>query len=140
MSVTMDDSIKRWTAKRKAALVVEIIQGKTTVAEASRAFDMSPSEIEGWVDDAKRGMENALRVGWQVDRVYHSEIYSDHGKHTNWAESYFSRLRRMVQGQHHHVSPRYLHQYATQAAWLEDNRHTSPSRTTSPRRRRLCNA
>lgn len=27
MSVTMDDSIKRWTAKRKTALVVEIIQG-----------------------------------------------------------------------------------------------------------------
>ena len=57
MSVTMDDSIKRWTAKRKTALVVEIIQGKTTVAEASRSFDLSPSEIEGWVDDAKRGMD-----------------------------------------------------------------------------------
>jgi transposase-like protein len=40
MSVTMDDSIKRWTAKRKTALVVEIIQGKTTVAEASRAYDL----------------------------------------------------------------------------------------------------
>ena len=62
MSVTMDDSIKRWTAKRKTALVVAIIQGKTTVAEASRAYDLSPSEIEGWVDDAKRGMENALRA------------------------------------------------------------------------------
>ena len=62
MSVTMDDSIKRWTAKRKTALVIEIIQGKTTVAEASRSFDLSPSEIEGWVDDARRGMENALRA------------------------------------------------------------------------------
>jgi len=62
MSLTMDDGIKRWTAKRKTALVVEIFQGKTTVAEASRAFDLSPSEIEGWVDDAKRGMENALRA------------------------------------------------------------------------------
>ena len=60
--MTMDDGIKRWTAKRKTALVVEIFQGKTTVAEASRAFDLSPSEIEGWVDDAKRGMENALRA------------------------------------------------------------------------------
>ena len=50
------------------------------------------------------------------------QIYSDHGKHTNWVESYFSRLRRMVEGQHHHVSPQYLHQYANQAAWLEDNR------------------
>ncbi len=28
MIVTIDDSIKRWTAKRKTALVVEIIQGK----------------------------------------------------------------------------------------------------------------
>lgn len=42
MSVTMDDSIKRWTAKRKTAQVIEIIQGKTTVAEASRSFDLSP--------------------------------------------------------------------------------------------------
>ncbi|PHP64535.1 transposase [Zhengella mangrovi] len=62
MSVTMDDSIKRWTAKRKTALVVEIIQGKTTVSEASRAYDISPSEIEAWVEDGKRGMENALRT------------------------------------------------------------------------------
>jgi transposase-like protein len=62
MSVTMEDGIKRWTAKRKSALVVEIIQGKTTVAEASRAFDLAPSEIEGWVEDAKKGMENALRA------------------------------------------------------------------------------
>jgi hypothetical protein len=28
MSVTMDDGIKRWTAKQKTALVVEIIQSK----------------------------------------------------------------------------------------------------------------
>jgi transposase-like protein len=62
MSVTMEDSIKRWTAKRKTALVVELIQGKTTVSEASRAHDLSPSEIEAWVEDAKRGMENALRA------------------------------------------------------------------------------
>ncbi|SIR68088.1 Transposase [Aeromonas sp. RU39B] len=58
----MDEEIKRWTAKRKSALVMEIIQGKTTVAEAARAFDLQPSEIEEWVDDAKRGMENALRA------------------------------------------------------------------------------
>ncbi|MFZ9087047.1 MAG: DUF1153 domain-containing protein [Steroidobacteraceae bacterium] len=38
------------------------IQGKTTVAEASRSFDLSPSGIEGRVEDAKRGMENSLRA------------------------------------------------------------------------------
>ena len=62
MSTVMDEEFKRWTAKRKAALVTEIIQGKTTVAEASRAFDLPPSEIEEWVDEGRRGMENALRA------------------------------------------------------------------------------
>lgn len=46
MSELMDEQIKRWTAKHKSALVLEIIQGKTTVAEASRAYDLAPSEIE----------------------------------------------------------------------------------------------
>ena len=58
----MEEDIKRWTARRKAALVLEIIQGKTTVAEASRSFDVSPAEIEAWVEVGKRGMENALRA------------------------------------------------------------------------------
>ncbi|HBK00119.1 MAG TPA: transposase [Delftia acidovorans] len=49
-----DEEIKRWTAKRKSALVMDIIQGKTMVAEASRTHDLMPSEIENWVDDAKR--------------------------------------------------------------------------------------
>lgn len=62
MSMKMEDEIKRWTAKRKSALVLDIMQGKTTVSEASRAYDLSPSELEQWVDDAKRGMENALRA------------------------------------------------------------------------------
>lgn len=54
MSTLMEDDIKRWTAKRKTALVLEIIQGKTTVAEASRAFDLQPSELEQWVEEGNR--------------------------------------------------------------------------------------
>ena len=46
MSIVMDEEIKRWTARRKSALVLEIIQGKTSVSEASRQFDLPPSEIE----------------------------------------------------------------------------------------------
>ncbi|WP_226561866.1 hypothetical protein [Salipiger thiooxidans] len=47
MSVTLDDSIKHWAAKRKTALVIEIIQSKATVSEARRSFDLTPSEIAG---------------------------------------------------------------------------------------------
>ena len=62
MSTVMDEDIKRWTSRRKSALVMEIFQGKTTVAEASRAYDLPPSEIESWMVDARSGMENALRT------------------------------------------------------------------------------
>jgi hypothetical protein len=37
MSMVMDEEIKRWTPKRKSARVLETMQGKTTVSEASRA-------------------------------------------------------------------------------------------------------
>ncbi len=43
-------------------MVLEIIQGKTTVAEVSRQFDLTPSEIEDWIDQGKSGMENALKA------------------------------------------------------------------------------
>jgi transposase-like protein len=69
---------------------------------------------------------DALEMQFRSTRINHSESYSDgHGKHTNWVESYFSRLRRMVGGQHHHVSHKYLYQYANHAAWLEDHRRRS---------------
>ncbi len=85
------------------------------IKNVSRTATMSADEASHW---------DLLHNGWMVERVNHSEIYSDHGKHTNMVESFFSRLRRMVVGQHHHVSPAYLHQYANHAAWLEDNRRT----------------
>ena len=75
MSIVMEEDIKRWTAKRKTALVLEIIQGKTTVAEASRSFDLPPSEVEDWVDEAKRGMENALKAKpFEVKELYEKQI------------------------------------------------------------------
>jgi len=75
MSTKMEEDIKRWTAKRKGALVLDIIQGKTTVAEASRAYDLPPSEVEGWVEDGKRGMENALRANpLDVKEQYERQI------------------------------------------------------------------
>ncbi len=50
---------------------------------------------------------------------------------TNQVESYFSRLRRMIRGQHHHVSARHLHQYTNHTAWLEDNRRLSNGELTN---------
>lgn len=55
MSIEITAETKRWTAKRKPALTLEIIQGKTTASEAIRQCDLARSEIEDWLDNAKAG-------------------------------------------------------------------------------------
>ncbi|WP_409338561.1 DUF1153 domain-containing protein [Curvibacter cyanobacteriorum] len=73
----MDDDIKRWTAKRKTVLLLDIIQGKITVSEASRAYDLNPSEVEQWIDEGKRGMDNALRSNPLVFKEQYERQLSD---------------------------------------------------------------
>ena len=76
MSSSINEENKRWSAKRRSVLVLEIIQGKTTIAEASRQFDLTPSELESWVDQAKEGMENALRAKPRdVRQQYEKQIH-----------------------------------------------------------------
>ena len=65
---------------------------------------------------------DALHAGWNTHRVNHSVQFMDKGVCTNQAESYFSRLRRMEVGTHHHIAGRYLASYAREAVWREDNR------------------
>ncbi len=57
-----ENEIKRWTAKRKTQVVLDILKGKTTVAEISRQHDLTPGEVERWVDEGIRGMENNFRA------------------------------------------------------------------------------
>jgi len=57
-----ENEIKRWTAKRKIQVVLDILKGKTTVAEVSRQHDLTPGEVERWVDEGIRGMENNFRA------------------------------------------------------------------------------
>jgi transposase-like protein len=68
---------------------------------------------------------DALHAGWDTHRVNHSVQYYDKGVCTNQAESYFSRLRRMEIGTHHHIAGPYLGSYAGEAAWREDHRRKS---------------
>ena len=58
----LESEIKRMTAKRKAEIVMGIFQGKTTVAEVSRQYDLTPAQIEDWMEEARKGMENQLRA------------------------------------------------------------------------------
>ncbi len=72
-----------------------------------------------YADEA--GHWDVLHARFEAYRINHSEAYSLGGICTNQVESYFARLRRCIRGQHHHVSPQYLGQYAHEAAWREDH-------------------
>ena len=68
---------------------------------------------------------DALHAGWDTHRVNHSVQFMDKGVCTNQAESFFSRLRRMEIGTHHHIAGPYIGAYAREASWREDNRRVS---------------
>ena len=56
-----NDDIKRWTARRKATAVMDIIKGKTTAAELARSHGLTVAEIEQWTDHFVSQGTEALR-------------------------------------------------------------------------------
>lgn len=47
----MEQKTQRWTAGRKAELVLKIIKNEITLVEACRANDLRQSEVESWMDE-----------------------------------------------------------------------------------------
>ncbi len=56
-----DEQLKRWTGKRRVALVLDILRGDTSVAEAAWKHGLTMAEIEDWRERFLSGAENALR-------------------------------------------------------------------------------
>ena len=54
------ESIQRWTAKRRVALVLSLVKSETSVAEAARAHGLTVAEVEEWRERFLTGAENAL--------------------------------------------------------------------------------
>jgi len=119
--------VRHQTGKRRVVVVARERGGRTLPTvhehESDGVKTVEETVLNGATIHADEATHwDALHAKFKTLRINHSEAYSLNGVCTNWAESYFSRLRRMVRGQHHHVSPRYLHQYAEHAAWMEDHR------------------
>ena len=55
------EEFQRWTSKRRVALVLSIVKGETSVAEAARKHGLKVSGIEDWKERFLLGAENALR-------------------------------------------------------------------------------
>jgi transposase-like protein len=67
------DDVQRWTTKRKAALVLSIVKGETSIQEAARQHGLTVAEIEDWKERFFLGAENALRAKPKDDEALREE-------------------------------------------------------------------
>ena len=74
-NVVSHPTIERWTSKRKAELVLEIIKGHKTVVDAARENDLRQSVIEGWIniflEFGRQGLKNNPK---RVQTEYEDQI------------------------------------------------------------------
>ena len=52
---------QRWTARRRAALVLSLLRGETSAAEAARKHGLTVAQVEEWRELFLAGAENGLR-------------------------------------------------------------------------------
>jgi len=69
------EEVQRWTAKRRAALVLSVLKGETTLAEAARRHGLTVAEIEQWRDRFLLGAENALRARAKDEEALREEEF-----------------------------------------------------------------
>ena len=67
------EEVQRWTAKRRVALVISLLKGETTAAEAARRHGLKIAEVEDWRDRFLLGAENALRARPTEDEALREE-------------------------------------------------------------------
>jgi len=107
--------------KRKAVIIIRERNGNSLPAvfrTEGQALSFIKSRImKGTVVNAdESGAWNALHGHYEMKRINHQEAYSLDGACTNWAEEFFSRMRRAEIGHHHHVAGPYLLRYAQEAS------------------------
>ncbi len=120
---------KHQTGKRKVVVVIRERGGETLPgvfkSESAALAWVKHRVVKGTVLHADEAPSwNDLHARYEMKRIDHQQAYSLDGACTNWAESYFARLRRGEMGHHHHISGPYLLRFAQEAAWREDNRRT----------------
>ncbi len=118
------------SGKRKAVVVIRERDGNSLPAvfrtEGQALSWVKARVAKGTMLHAdESGAWNDLHARYEMKRINHQEAYSLDGACTNWAEEFFSRMRRAEIGHHHHIAGPYLLRYAQEASWREDCRRMS---------------
>lgn len=122
--------LENQSGKRKVVVIVRERNGHSLPAvfrtEGQALSFIKARVAKGTIVNADEAPSwDSLHANFEMKRINHQEAYSLDGACTNWAEEYFSRLRRAEAGHHHHIAGAYLLRYAQEASWREDNRRMS---------------
>ena len=123
------------SGKRECVVIVRERNGNSVPAvfrSEGSALSWIKKRIQpGTIVNADEGAAwDELNKRYEMKRINHQEAYSDDGACTNWAEEFFSRLRRAEIGHHHHIAGTYLLRYAQESSWREDNRRVANGEQT----------
>jgi transposase-like protein len=118
------------SGKRKAVIIIRERDGNSVPAvfrSEGQALNFIKSRIaKGTVVNGDESPNwNELHSRFEMKRINHEQAYSLDGACTNWAEEFFSRMRRAEIGHHHHIAGPYLLRYVQEGSWREDNRRVS---------------
>jgi transposase-like protein len=73
MASELEETPQRWTAKRRAALVLSLLRGETSAAEAARKHGLTVAQVEEWREVFLLGAENALRSRPRDEEAFKDE-------------------------------------------------------------------
>ena len=109
--------LRNQNGKRKVVVIVRERGGNSVPAvfksENQAISFISKRVAKGTTIQADEAASwDALHDRFEMKRINHEEAYSMDGACTNWAEEFFSRMRRAGIGHHHHISGIYLLRYA----------------------------
>ena len=67
----MNEEIKRWTANRKAEIVVQILKREANIVDVCRQYDLKQSEVQSWIDEFVKSGTTGLKINSKDAMIQH---------------------------------------------------------------------
>jgi transposase-like protein len=67
----MEKEFQRWTAKRKVALLLQLIKGETKLVDVCREHDLTQSDVESWMEIFLKAGERGLKARTEDEQALH---------------------------------------------------------------------
>ncbi len=118
--------IRQRSVSGKGADKTRVFLTKTESQNSTLKLALNNIDTSATIHADEHHAYDILHSALPMQRVIHAQHYrGPQGQCTNQAESFFSRFRRMQNGQNHKFDNNYVDRYANEAAYREDTRRLS---------------